>query len=505
MDCLDENSLAAFLGRRSSAGDAQAIEEHIADCPRCRQLLGVVAELFPAKHDEGRPAPSLALAPTVRAEGAAQASESSVPSAVDGGWVRACFSMADASRRVGTMLAGRWTLRKVLGIGGMGAVFAADHRNGKKVAIKILKPELCGDPEVVRRFVREGYAANRVGHESAVAVLDDGATTDGVPYLVMEALAGETLAQRVERQGPLTLEEAVRHADVVLDVLASAHALGIIHRDVKPANVFIEQSGATRLLDFGIAHVHDGLHGSTGATQTGATLGTPAFMPPEQARGHFAEVDARSDVWAVGALLYATLTGKPVHGGQPRAAQLYEAMTSRATPIRRARPDLPQAAASVIDRALSFDRPRRWESARAMQTALREACATTMVEGTSRRRWTPLVAALSLGAVMVGGALLVHARTVLPAAVDPNPPPALAGALAPSEHPPADVAQPSPLLSAAIPTDSTFPRPEVRAISRPRRITASLPVGSSAALPSSVPAPEVAPPDATQDILSRHH
>jgi len=221
------------------------------------------------------------------------------------------LAWTNAERRVGTILCDKWTLDKVLGMGGMAQVFAATHRNGKRVAIKLLRPELCADPAILKRFLQEGYAANKVGHPGAVSVLDDGVAEGGSAFLVMDLLDGETLGQRLARERKLPADEVRRVTDAILDVLGAAHGKGIVHRDIKPENVFVETAGGVRLLDFGIARVLE-LTRERGGTEAGAILGTPSFMPPEQARGRWDEVDARSDLWAVGATMYTLLTGEPV-------------------------------------------------------------------------------------------------------------------------------------------------------------------------------------------------
>jgi serine/threonine-protein kinase len=279
-----------------------------------------------------------------------------------------------ADRRLGAMLAGKWTLDKVLGVGGMAQVFAATHRNGKRVAIKVLRPELCADPSIVARFLKEGYAANKVEHKGAVSVLDDGVTDEGAAFLVMDRLEGESLAERLVRAKRLDVNEVARVADAILEVLAAAHAKGIVHRDIKPENVFVEAEGGVRLLDFGIARVRElTRERTTSGTEAGAILGTPSYMPPEQARGHWDEVDARSDLWAVGATMYALLTGEAVRRAKTLQEELLAAMTEPVPPIRRAQPALDPAVARVIDKALSLSRAQRFASAPEMRAALRDA------------------------------------------------------------------------------------------------------------------------------------
>jgi hypothetical protein len=278
---------------------------------------------------------------------------------------------AQAARRLGDTLKGKWRLDNVLGVGGMAVVYSATHRNGKRVAVKMLHPALAASEEVRARFLREGYVANAVGHEGAVSVLDDDEiTADGSVFLVMELLDGETLDALWSRRGSrLPVTEALGIAVGVLDVLAAAHDQGIVHRDIKPENLFVTRTGAVKVLDFGIARLRE-MSVRTSATQGGVTMGTPAFMPPEQARGRWDDVDARTDVWAVGATLFVLLTGRNVHTADTTNELLLAAMTKPAPPIGSILPELDERVAGIVDKALSFERLERWTDARAMQSAL---------------------------------------------------------------------------------------------------------------------------------------
>jgi serine/threonine-protein kinase len=220
---------------------------------------------------------------------------------------------ARALGRVGQVLKEKWRLDSLLGVGGMAAVYAATHRNQKRVAVKVLLPELSNDTEVRTRFLREGYAANTIGHPGAVSVLDDDVTEDGSAFLVMELLEGETVEARWERKGNrLPLSEVLFIADQLLDVLASAHEKGIVHRDIKPENLFLARGIGLKVLDFGIARVFEGTRSKT-ETKAGLIMGTPAFMAPEQALAKWDEVDGRTDLWAVGAMIFTLLSGEHVH------------------------------------------------------------------------------------------------------------------------------------------------------------------------------------------------
>ncbi len=278
-----------------------------------------------------------------------------------------------AQTRVGQVLKEKWRLDVLLGVGGMAAVYAATHRNGSRVAIKLLHPELSTHHQVRTRFLREGYVANAVSHEGAVRVSDDDVAEDGAAFLVMELLEGETLEdRRVRSGGRLDEDEVLSVTDQLLDVLIAAHAKGVIHRDIKPDNVFVTRTGQVKVLDFGIARLREVTSKST-ATVSGATMGTPAFMPPEQARGLWDEVDGRSDLWAVGATMFNLLAGQVVHEGRTANELLLLAMTKEPPALESVLPNASPAVCHLVNRALSFEKDRRWKDAGRMQEALRSA------------------------------------------------------------------------------------------------------------------------------------
>jgi eukaryotic-like serine/threonine-protein kinase len=255
----------------------------------------------------------------------------------------------------------------------MGAVYAATHRNHSRAAIKILHPELTANAEVRARFLREGRAANSIGHPRAVKVLDEDQTEDGNLFLVLELLDGESLEARATRKGgKLSVDEVLSATDQILDVLMAAHDKGIIHRDLKPENVFLTRDGDVKVLDFGVARLRE-LSATTNATSAGMSMGTPAFMAPEQASALWQEVDGRSDLWAVGATMFTLLTGRPVHQGRTPNEILARAVTNLAPPTRSVALDVPVPVAKLIDRALAQNKEDRWTSAHEMQEALRHA------------------------------------------------------------------------------------------------------------------------------------
>ncbi|MEO7330624.1 MAG: protein kinase [Minicystis sp.] len=276
--------------------------------------------------------------------------------------------------RVGRVLRDKWQIDRLIGVGGMAAVYAATHiKNGRKVALKVLHPEASMSPDTRARFLREGYAANKLDHPGTVAVLDDDIAEDGSAYLVMELLEGESLEERRERLGGrLAVAEVLRVGDHVLDVLAVAHDKGIVHRDLKPDNVFLCNDGAVKLLDFGIARIREPESAHHTMTNAGA-MGTPGYMPPEQARGRWDDVGPRTDLWALGATLFTALTGRMVHQAETPNELLLAAMMHPAPLLASLLPDIPPEVAAFIDRSLAREIEGRWPDARAMLTALRTA------------------------------------------------------------------------------------------------------------------------------------
>lgn len=276
-----------------------------------------------------------------------------------------------AERRVGETLRAKWRLDRVIGVGGMAAVYEATHRNRNRVAIKLLHPALSLDEEIRQRFLREGYVGNSIDHPGAVKILDDDVTEEGVAFLVMELLQGETLEERlVSRGGVLPPRTVLTLADRLLDVLAAAHAQGVVHRDIKPDNIFLTSDGALKVLDFGIARLHQG---DRGATRHGSFMGTPAFCAPEQARGRWDEVDARTDIFSVGATLFTALTGEHLHQAETPSEQLALAIGTRARSLAEIWPEAPVDVTTLVDRALNYEKQDRFQSAEEMQASVREA------------------------------------------------------------------------------------------------------------------------------------
>jgi serine/threonine protein kinase len=264
---------------------------------------------------------------------------------------------------------GSYRLARLFGKGGMGAVYLGVHPGiGSRVAVKVLSPSASSDPTLVERFFAEARAVNVIRHESIVNVLDLSVLPDGRPCITMEYLEGAPLSRHFAEGTPSPLEFVARVAVEVLGALAAAHALGITHRDLKPDNVFITALGRVKVLDFGIAKLRPSEGNPHDATATGALLGTPQYMSPEQALGQV--VDTRSDLYSLGAILYEGVTGQRLF----RAESLFELLRAHIEraplPPRSLRPDLPPAFEGLLLRMLEKDRERRTQTAEECRAAL---------------------------------------------------------------------------------------------------------------------------------------
>jgi hypothetical protein len=257
---------------------------------------------------------------------------------------------------VGTTLADNYQILRIVGEGGMGRVYEARHtRLGRKrFAIKVLHAEYARQPDVVARFQREAEAASGIAHPNVVDVYDVHHTEDGRPYLVGEFLEGEELGRYLSRFGKLTLEQAIPIVRQVCRALGAAHARGVVHRDMKPENVFLvgdSQHPLVKVIDFGISKTEDG--SSTQLTRTGMIMGTPSYMAPEQARGD--KVDARADIYAVGAILYRALTGRKPFDADDPSVIVTQVLTQDPPRPRSLNPAIPQALELVIQHAMAKD------------------------------------------------------------------------------------------------------------------------------------------------------
>jgi tRNA A-37 threonylcarbamoyl transferase component Bud32 len=263
-------------------------------------------------------------------------------------------SLPASSGLIGLILGDRYRLLSLIGEGGMGTVYLAEHvALGKRVAVKVLRPEYSRDDELVRRFEQEARAASQIGHENIVDVVDFGRTPGGSLYFAMEALEGESLARLIQRQGALPVGRALLVLAQICRALGAAHARGVVHRDLKPENVHLvrRDDGAdlVKVLDFGISKTH-GVPDGGRITRAGSIIGTPEYMAPEQAMA--AAVDHRCDVYAFGVLAYEMLTGTLPFQGETPLATLLKHQSEPPEPPSRRRPDLPPETEAMVLRAL---------------------------------------------------------------------------------------------------------------------------------------------------------
>lgn len=274
-----------------------------------------------------------------------------------------------AAARIGQTLARKYHVERVLGVGGMAVVYVATHRNGRRVAIKMLHPELSRRAELRKRFLREGQAANAVKHDGVVAVVDDDVAEDGAAFLVMELLDGASLEDLWVQLGQrLPTKMVLALARELCDVLDAAHAAGVVHRDLKPANLFLTKNGTLKVLDFGLAQLRDSTRPKL--TATGIVFGTPAFMAPEQAQGRTSQLDRQTDLWAVGATMFTLLSGGLVHRGESAQAIVMQAATQPAPSLATLMPHAAAELVMLVDRALAFDKSARWKSAFELREAI---------------------------------------------------------------------------------------------------------------------------------------
>jgi len=277
--------------------------------------------------------------------------------------------------REGDLLAGKYRVERIIGSGGMGVVVAARHEQlDQRVALKFVRDEALGNEQAVQRFLREARAAVKLKSEHAARVLDVGTLESGAPYMVMEFLEGRDLGQVLADDGPLAVEAAAEWIVQACEAIAEAHAAGIVHRDLKPQNLFLARSvgGASKVkvLDFGVSKsmtTSDAVGG--GLTQTRSMLGSPLYMSPEQMRSS-RDVDARSDVWALGVVLYELLTRRWPFEAESMPELCLKVVSDPPTRITDFRQDLPRPMIEVIDRCLQKDPALRYENAAELAAAL---------------------------------------------------------------------------------------------------------------------------------------
>jgi eukaryotic-like serine/threonine-protein kinase len=368
---------------------------------------------------------------------------------------------------VGSTVVGKYHIDRLIGRGGMGAVFQATHAAiGKRVALKFLGAHTTRDGDAATRFQREAKAASLAESPHIVQIFDSGRSERGLPFLVMELLTGEDLRARLRRDERLDVETTVRIATQVLKALRQAHAAGIVHRDLKPDNVFLcrrdDEPSFVKLVDFGISKLQQRAGVDT-LTHEGAVLGTAFYMSPEQAQS-FPDIDGRTDLFSVGAIMYEMLVGEPPHSGPTYEAVLIAICTRDAGDVRAKAPAVPSGLAEVIARALRRDRAERYASASEMLAALEALNGEQPLPATARattpQRFRTLVFAVvaALGGFAIAAYLVARSSPSAPDAARPVREGVAAEAPAPAPNPLAATPSLAPVASAR-----AEPRPKAAA------------------------------------------
>ncbi|MCO5170005.1 MAG: serine/threonine protein kinase, partial [Planctomycetes bacterium] len=296
------------------------------------------------------------------------------------------------------MRIGRYEVLGEVARGGFGVVLRArDPALSRDVAIKLLLAGAGANETQRRRFEREVDALARLRHPNIVSVHQAGSIREG-PYIVMDFVDGESLDQRLARDGPLPVREALRVMELVARAIDHAHGRGVLHRDLKPGNVLVDRTGAAMVTDFGLSREVDPRLSASALSRSGAAIGTPGFWPPEQAYGRLDAIGPRSDVYGLGATLYALLTGGPPYEA-PSLVELMGRMTAPPPPPSTARPEVPAAVDAAVLRALAHDPAERHASAGALADALAECRRRTRGGGAPERRspWPLALAAAAWG------------------------------------------------------------------------------------------------------------
>ncbi len=385
---------------------------------------------------------------------------------------------AGNDNRAGQVLASKYRLEELLGSGGMGHVYRATNELvGRPVAIKLLRPEHAANEQVVERFLREARAANLVRHPNVVDVLDIGKDEGGSPFIVQELLKGQDLAHYAQERGRLSLDEVVDLICPVIDAIAEAHTQGVVHRDLKPENVFLARDPGGRvtpkLLDFGISKVR--ATGNVRATEVGVMMGTPAYMPPEQLQGA-RDTDARSDVWALGVMLFELLSGRLPFVADEAPALFVKIATQDAPKLSEVCDDVPPNVSKIVERCLRRKPDERYPTAAELARDLRLMADGQELEATGKRSIPPELLAL------------------VPKVDIPASPiaPTIAGTGRPHDPPPA--VRVTPVRNETVVPDLELPPPKTRGAATATKVSAQAPAPPPApAPPRSDPTPPPAP------------
>ncbi len=299
--------------------------------------------------------------------------------------------------QIGNVVHGKYRIQARLGEGGMAIVYKAHHELLDEThALKVIKPELARDPEFMSRFRNEAIMARKLNHPNAVRVFDLDIAEDGLPFIAMELVVGDTLTTLIQRTGPLPVSLVLDVAAHICDALDAAHKLGLIHRDIKPDNIVLiaQRQGPpnAKLLDFGICRLREEIAGSKGLTQTGMMIGTPEYMSPEQALGkRAAGIDGRSDVYSLGIVMYRMLTGELPFKAETTVEMILQHLRTQPVPPHRLKPSLaiPEVVSAIVMKALEKDPTKRFATGGDMAAAIKRARGSSTLDA-SKIDWDSL-------------------------------------------------------------------------------------------------------------------
>jgi len=325
--------------------------------------------------------------------------------------------------QIGETLAGKYRIERVIGAGGMGVVVAATHLGlGQRVAIKFLLPSAGADHDTLARFDREARALAKLESEHVARVMDVGSLGDGMPYMVMEYLDGQDLAAVIRARGPIDVTEAVGWVLEACDAVTDAHAAGIIHRDLKPANIFLasRKSGRSvvKVLDFGISKSRGAETGELALTRTATVLGSPLYMSPEQIH-ESRDVDPRSDVWALGVILYELTTGTPPFNAESLPSLIAKILSETPVSPHARRAEVPEDFSRVVMRCLEKERSARWATVAELAASL-EPFVRASPSSASPKEPAPSALASSIEAPVASAPTAAHAQAPAPESSSPS-------------------------------------------------------------------------------------
>src|SRR5262249_36712340 len=330
----------------------------------------------------------------------------------------AASGVATGDLKPGTMLAGRYEILLLLGRGGMGAVYKArDVELDRIVALKLIRSELGSNPEVVRRFKQELILARQVTHKNVIRIFDLG-QSDGIKFITMDFVEGQDLRSVLKQKGKIPPSEAAKIMLQICRALEAPHGEGVIHRDLKPQNIMLDSNGRVRVMDFGIARSAY----LPGMTQTGALMGTPEYMSPEQARGD--KLTERSDLFSLGVIFYELLTGQSPYPGDAPLATLWKRLQEKPKPPIDVDPAVPKALNDIVMKALEIEPESRWASAREIANQLElwlgpSADSSTIFLPAARATGYWKWASAGLAALLVVGVVAFRLYNPKPKAVHP--------------------------------------------------------------------------------------